>query len=116
MPNAIKYLILFILAVCEYGNSWDHWQRLGILKVPRTAGEHWRKRKEPTNTDGHKGPLNIKELEMAVVGGELGSILSKKQVVSAGTCVNYMKEKPWRGFQNVLKPFNIMLLIQKANP
>lgn len=53
---------------------------------------------------------------MAVVGGELGSILSKKQVVSAGTCVNYMKEKPWRGFQNVLKPFNIMLLIQKANP
>lgn len=61
MPNVIKNLILFILAVyVEYGNSWDYWQRLGKFIVPRTAGEHWREWKRPTNTDGHKDPLNIR--------------------------------------------------------
>jgi len=53
---------------------------------------------------------------MAAVGGELGSAPSKKQVVSAGPCVSCMNGKLWRGLQNVLKPFNAVLLIPKTKP
>lgn len=42
-----------------------------------------KKAERPTNTDGPKAPLNLRGLEMAAVGGELGPAQSKKQAVPA---------------------------------
>lgn len=53
---------------------------------------------------------------MAAVGGELGCALPKEQALSSGTCASCMNGKSSKGFQNVLKPFSIVSLIQKTKP